>query len=168
MDKIWIRDGTKSDPGSGINIPDPQHCPHYILKYVPARGMRQAWRRWPVGWRPRALYSGNTYFNQCSGSINSHTNLDLALLLKMPTKIRILLIFCFLLTADPRCPKTYISSGSGSEKLCTTDPDSPTHTPGNHTQPQCYLSGHWVYPCFLTTLYYIIIPPADYGSLEHR
>ncbi len=25
MGKIWIRDGKKSDPGSGINIPDPQH-----------------------------------------------------------------------------------------------------------------------------------------------
>jgi hypothetical protein len=37
-----IRDGKKSDPGSGINIPDPQHCPHYILKYVLVRGMRQA------------------------------------------------------------------------------------------------------------------------------
>jgi hypothetical protein len=26
-----IRDGKKSDPGSGINIPDPQHClkPHF-------------------------------------------------------------------------------------------------------------------------------------------
>ncbi len=22
----WIRDGKKSDPGSGVNIPDPQHC----------------------------------------------------------------------------------------------------------------------------------------------
>jgi len=22
----WIRDGKKSDPGSGINIPDPSHC----------------------------------------------------------------------------------------------------------------------------------------------
>jgi hypothetical protein len=22
----WIRDGKKSDPGSGINVPDPQHC----------------------------------------------------------------------------------------------------------------------------------------------
>jgi hypothetical protein len=28
MEKIGfgIRDGKKSDPGSGINIPDPQHC----------------------------------------------------------------------------------------------------------------------------------------------
>jgi hypothetical protein len=26
MEKVWIRDGKKSDPGSGINIPDPQHC----------------------------------------------------------------------------------------------------------------------------------------------
>jgi hypothetical protein len=26
MEKILIRDGKKSDPGSGINIPDPQHC----------------------------------------------------------------------------------------------------------------------------------------------
>jgi hypothetical protein len=25
MEKIWIRDGKKSDPGSGVNIPDPQH-----------------------------------------------------------------------------------------------------------------------------------------------
>jgi hypothetical protein len=25
MEKIWIRDGKSSDPGSGINIPDPQH-----------------------------------------------------------------------------------------------------------------------------------------------
>jgi hypothetical protein len=25
MEKIWIRDGKKSDPVSGINIPDPQH-----------------------------------------------------------------------------------------------------------------------------------------------
>jgi hypothetical protein len=34
-------------------------------------------------------------------------------------------------------------------ELCTTDPDPFTHTPGNHTQPQCYLSGHRVYPCSL-------------------
>ncbi len=27
MKKIRIRDGKNSDPGSGINIPDPQHCP---------------------------------------------------------------------------------------------------------------------------------------------
>jgi hypothetical protein len=26
MEKIRIRDGKYSDPGSGINIPDPQHC----------------------------------------------------------------------------------------------------------------------------------------------
>jgi hypothetical protein len=26
MEKIGIRDKKKSDPGSGINIPDPQHC----------------------------------------------------------------------------------------------------------------------------------------------
>jgi hypothetical protein len=26
MEKIRIRDGKNSDPGSGINIPDPQHC----------------------------------------------------------------------------------------------------------------------------------------------
>jgi hypothetical protein len=24
---MWIRDGKKSDPGSEINIPGPQHCP---------------------------------------------------------------------------------------------------------------------------------------------
>jgi hypothetical protein len=23
--QLWIQDGKKSDPGSGINIPDPQH-----------------------------------------------------------------------------------------------------------------------------------------------
>jgi hypothetical protein len=27
METVRIRDGKKSDPGSGINIPDPQHCP---------------------------------------------------------------------------------------------------------------------------------------------
>jgi len=26
MEKIWIRDGKNLDPGSGINIPNPQHC----------------------------------------------------------------------------------------------------------------------------------------------
>jgi hypothetical protein len=26
METVRIRDGKKSDPGSGINIPDPQHC----------------------------------------------------------------------------------------------------------------------------------------------
>ncbi len=26
MEKIRIRDGKKSDPGTGINIPEPQHC----------------------------------------------------------------------------------------------------------------------------------------------
>jgi hypothetical protein len=26
METSQIRDGKKSDPGSGINIPDPQHC----------------------------------------------------------------------------------------------------------------------------------------------
>jgi hypothetical protein len=26
MGTVRIRDGKKSDPGSGINIPDPQHC----------------------------------------------------------------------------------------------------------------------------------------------
>jgi hypothetical protein len=26
-----IRNGKKSDPGSGINIPDPQHCPKLSL-----------------------------------------------------------------------------------------------------------------------------------------
>jgi hypothetical protein len=26
MEKIQIRDGKNSDPGYGINIPDPQHC----------------------------------------------------------------------------------------------------------------------------------------------
>jgi hypothetical protein len=26
METDRIRDGKKSDPGSGINIPDPQHC----------------------------------------------------------------------------------------------------------------------------------------------
>ncbi len=28
METVWIRDGKKSDPGSGINIPDP---PHWLL-----------------------------------------------------------------------------------------------------------------------------------------
>jgi hypothetical protein len=27
-----IRDGKKSDPGSGINIPDPQHCQKVISR----------------------------------------------------------------------------------------------------------------------------------------
>ncbi len=27
METVRIRDGKKSDPGSGINIPDPPHCP---------------------------------------------------------------------------------------------------------------------------------------------
>ncbi len=27
-----IRDVKKSDPGSGINIPDPQHCQYFDLK----------------------------------------------------------------------------------------------------------------------------------------
>jgi hypothetical protein len=27
-----IRDGKKSDPGSGINIPDPQHCFVQVLR----------------------------------------------------------------------------------------------------------------------------------------
>jgi hypothetical protein len=26
METVRIRDGKKLDPGSGINIPDPQHC----------------------------------------------------------------------------------------------------------------------------------------------
>jgi hypothetical protein len=26
METVRIRDGKKSDPGSGINIPDPPHC----------------------------------------------------------------------------------------------------------------------------------------------
>jgi hypothetical protein len=26
METVRIRDGNKSDPGSGINIPDPQYC----------------------------------------------------------------------------------------------------------------------------------------------
>jgi hypothetical protein len=35
MEKIRIRDGRNSDPGSGINIPDPQHCfEECITKYV--------------------------------------------------------------------------------------------------------------------------------------
>jgi hypothetical protein len=28
-----IRDGKKSDPGSGINIPDPQHCSVYSVVF---------------------------------------------------------------------------------------------------------------------------------------
>ncbi len=32
METVRIRDGKKSDPGSGINIPDPQHCPLGDLK----------------------------------------------------------------------------------------------------------------------------------------
>ncbi len=31
MEKVRIRDGKKSDPGSGINIPDPQHCMVHTL-----------------------------------------------------------------------------------------------------------------------------------------
>jgi hypothetical protein len=31
MEKVRIRDGKKSDPGSGINIPDPQHW--YVYTY---------------------------------------------------------------------------------------------------------------------------------------
>jgi hypothetical protein len=30
IEKIWIRDGKYSDPGSRINIPDPQHCDTHI------------------------------------------------------------------------------------------------------------------------------------------
>jgi hypothetical protein len=29
MEKIWIRDPEWEKIGSGTNIPDPQHCPHY-------------------------------------------------------------------------------------------------------------------------------------------
>jgi hypothetical protein len=28
-----IRDDKKSDPGSGINIPDPQHCTKLVFRY---------------------------------------------------------------------------------------------------------------------------------------
>jgi hypothetical protein len=31
METVRIRDGKKSDPGSGINIPDPQHCPPLMV-----------------------------------------------------------------------------------------------------------------------------------------
>jgi hypothetical protein len=34
METVRIRDGKKSDPRSGINIPDPQHC-FYRSKYFP-------------------------------------------------------------------------------------------------------------------------------------
>jgi hypothetical protein len=36
MEKSRIRDGKKSDPGSGINIPDPQHC-LYLSGYFARR-----------------------------------------------------------------------------------------------------------------------------------
>jgi hypothetical protein len=32
MEKIRTRDGNNSDPVSGINIPDPQHCKLYRKK----------------------------------------------------------------------------------------------------------------------------------------
>jgi hypothetical protein len=31
MERIRIRDGKNSDPGSGINIPHPQHCFYLLL-----------------------------------------------------------------------------------------------------------------------------------------
>ncbi len=31
METARIRDGKKSDPGSGVNIPDPQHCSCHLL-----------------------------------------------------------------------------------------------------------------------------------------
>ncbi len=34
MEKIRIQDEKKSDPGSGINIPDPQHCVLYLSARV--------------------------------------------------------------------------------------------------------------------------------------
>jgi hypothetical protein len=34
MEKIRIQDGKKSYPGSGINIPDPQHCVLYLCARV--------------------------------------------------------------------------------------------------------------------------------------
>jgi hypothetical protein len=33
METVRIRDGKKSDPGSGINIPDPQHCWDSYMKF---------------------------------------------------------------------------------------------------------------------------------------
>ncbi len=33
-----IRDGKKSDPGSGINIPDPQHCQHIKIQWEQCYG----------------------------------------------------------------------------------------------------------------------------------
>jgi hypothetical protein len=30
METVRIRDGKKSDPGSRINIPDPQHCKKHV------------------------------------------------------------------------------------------------------------------------------------------
>ncbi len=33
METVRIRDGKKSDPGFGINIPDPQHCMIALLAY---------------------------------------------------------------------------------------------------------------------------------------
>jgi hypothetical protein len=32
--RIWSPEGKKSYPGSGINIPDPQHCPGLSKKYA--------------------------------------------------------------------------------------------------------------------------------------
>jgi hypothetical protein len=34
MEKFRIWDGKKSDPGSGINIPDPQHCPQCCFSEI--------------------------------------------------------------------------------------------------------------------------------------
>jgi hypothetical protein len=33
IETVRIRDGKKSDPGSGINIPDPQDCLFYNIFY---------------------------------------------------------------------------------------------------------------------------------------
>jgi hypothetical protein len=51
MEKIRIRDGRNSDPGSGINIPDPQHCMTLIFSGCAGMGLYQddvsayTWRR---------------------------------------------------------------------------------------------------------------------------
>jgi hypothetical protein len=45
MEKIQIRDGKTSDPGSGINIPDPQHCFERRLSHQITKHIYQSFRR---------------------------------------------------------------------------------------------------------------------------
>jgi hypothetical protein len=40
METVRIRDGKKSDPGSGINIPDPQHWQKRYLNFKPVYGSK--------------------------------------------------------------------------------------------------------------------------------